>query len=78
MVASVIIILRVLLAAGLGAVGLLMFLIGIYLPLERDFALLGGPGAVALVLVLIGLGLLYGSGRLFKNTLTIRQEQGSN
>ncbi len=65
------IVIRVLLAAMLGIVGLLALLSGIYQSLDRDFALFGGPGAVVLVFVLIGVGLLYGSGRLFKTTLSL-------
>jgi hypothetical protein len=69
MPATLIILLRVLFAAMLGLAGLLLLSIGFYLTLERGFTLLAGPGAAMLGFVMFGLGLLYGSGRLFKSTL---------
>jgi len=71
MAAILILLIRVLLAAMLGLGGLLALLIGIYLAFNREFVLLGGPGVVMLVFLLIGTGLLYGSGRLFRTTLTL-------
>lgn len=71
MTTILILLIRVVLAAMLGFAGLLGVLTGFYLACNRDFVLFGGPGAAMLLFVVAGLGLLYGSGRLFKTTLTL-------
>ena len=61
---TVIIIIRTLLGLLGGCAGIFAILAGLYMLVDRNFVLFGGPGLVSFVGVTIGALFLYGSWRL--------------
>lgn len=69
--ATVVIVLRTILALGLGLFGAFVCSVGLFLFANRDFAFFSGQGLLMLGCYLVGGGAIYASARLFRSTLRL-------